>query len=604
MTNKGLKVGLEIHQQVAGKKLFCNCPAELAGDDEKPNLVVKRILRAVVGETGEVDIAASHEQKKQKYFLYNSYDSYNCLVDIDEEPPQPLNKEALETALVVAQLLHAHIVDEIQVMRKTVVDGSNTTGFQRTSLVAQNGFIEVDGRKIGIDTICLEEDSAKIVERKGDFDVYDLSRLGIPLIEIATDASIDSPERAQKVAEKIGMVLRSTGKVKRGLGTIRQDVNVSIPGGQRVEIKGAQDLKMIPTIVKNEMQRQQILLDVQKQLGKFGIEKEFVDVTPVLEKCPSKIVQNTLNENGVIYGLKLDGFAGLLGKETMPDKRIGSELSMYAKAAAGVGGLFHSDELPKYGIEQEHVDLIKKKLGCSAKDGFVIIADQHEKVLRALEAVYTRTLALGEGVLNEVRNAHEDGTTSFMRPIPGASRMYPETDVMPLVADVSGLKLPKLLEESSANFVKLGLAKDLADLIAKSGKAAVFEQWIAQFKNLKPAFIAETMIPKLREVKRKYTVETEKITDKKLEEVFVHLDSGIVPKEALDDILLDIAKEGHCDFSKYKGMSDAELEKILKKIVHDSKGAPLGTLMGMAMKELRGKADGKKINEILRKLAG
>ncbi len=604
MTNKGLKVGLEIHQQVAGKKLFCNCPAELAKDEEQPNLVVKRILRAVAGETGELDIAAAHEQKKQKYFLYNSYDAYNCLVDIDEEPPQPINKEALETALIVAQLLHAHIVDEIQVMRKTVVDGSNTTGFQRTSLVAQNGFIDVDGRKIGVDTICLEEDSAKIVERKGDFDVYDLSRLGVPLIEIATDASIDSPELAQKVAEKIGMILRSTGKVKRGLGTIRQDVNVSITGGQRVEIKGAQDLKLIPTIVKNEMQRQQTLLDLQKQIGKFVLEKDFVDITPVLQSCPSKIVQNTLNENGVIYGLKLDGFVGLLGKETMPGKRIGSELSMYAKAAAGVGGLFHSDELPKYGIEQEHVDLVKKKLGCGAKDGFVIIADQKEKVLRALEAVYARTIALQEGVLKEVRNAHEDGTTSFMRPIPGAARMYPETDVMPLVAEIGGLKLPKLLEESSADFVKLGLAKDLADLIAKSGKAAVFEKWIARFRNLKPAFIAETMIPKIREVKRKYNVDIEKITDENLEEVFAQLDKGSVPKEALDDILLDLAKEGTCDFSKYHGMNDAELEKILKKIVADGKGAPLGTLMGFAMKELRGKADGKKINEILRKLVG
>lgn len=602
MTSTGLKVGLEIHQQVAGKKLFCKCPAELAAEEETPNIVVKRILRAVAGETGELDVAASHEQKKQKYFLYNSYDAYNCLVDIDEEPPQPMNAEALETALIVAQLLHAKIVDEIQVMRKTVVDGSNTTGFQRTALVAQNGFIEVGGKKVGIDTVCIEEDSAKIVERKGDFDVYDLSRLGIPLIEIATDASIDSPELAQKVAEKIGMMLRSTGKVKRGLGTIRQDVNVSIPGGERVEIKGAQDLKMIPTIIKNEMQRQQTLLDTQRQLGKFHIEKEFVEVTPVLEKCTSKIVQSTLNENGVIYGLKLDSFSGVLGKETMSGKRIGSELSMYAKAASGVGGLFHSDELPKYGIEQEHVILIRKRLGCAEKDGFVIIADQKEKVLRALDAVYDRALALQHGVLKEVRNALDDGTTQFMRPIPGAARMYPETDVMPVVADVSGLKVPKLLEESASDFIKLGLAKDLADLIAKSGKAVVFENWIAKFPNLKPAFIAETMIPKLREVKRKHNVDTDKITDEKLEQVFVQFDAGAIPKEALEDVLLDIAKEGHCDFSKYIGMNDAELEKILKKIVHDSKGAPLGTLMGIAMKELRGKADGKKISALLQKL--
>ncbi len=602
MTTHELKVGLEIHQQLAGKKLFCNCPAELAQEDEHPSIVVKRELRAVAGETGEHDIAAAHEQKKKKYFLYNTYDAYNCLIDIDEEPPQPMNKEALEVALVVAKLLHASIVDEIQVMRKTVVDGSNTTGFQRTALVAVLGFVEVEGRKIGIETICIEEDAAKIVERKEDFDVYDLSRLGIPLIEIATDASIDTPELAQKVAEKLGMILRSTGKVKRGLGTIRQDVNVSISGGQRVEIKGAQDLKLVPTIIRNEMQRQQALANVQKLIGKFMIEKEFIDVTTALESCPSKIVQNTFNENGVIYGLCLQGITGIFGKETMPGKRIGSELSIYAKVAAGVSGLFHSDELPKYGIEQENVDALKKKLGCGAKDGFVIIAGQKQKVLRALEAVYDRTMALQHGVVKEVRNVLEDGTTVFLRPIPGAARMYPETDMMPLVPEWAQLRLPKLLEERTSDLLKLGLSKDLAVLIAKSGKEVIFEKWVGQFTNLKPAFIAEIMIPKVRELKRKYKIDTGNITDGNLENVFEELNKGAIPKEALDDILVDIAKEGDVDFATYKGMNDIELEKILLEVVAGNKGATIGTLMGIAMKKLRGKADGKKINEMILKL--
>ncbi len=602
MIIKGLKVGLEIHQQVAGKKLFCNCPAELAEENQQPTLVIKRELRAVAGETGELDIAAAHEQKKQKYYLYNSYDAYNCLVDLDEEPPQPLNREALEVALTVAKLLHADIADEIQVMRKTVVDGSNTTGFQRTALIAMNGFVEVEGRKIGIETICLEEDAAKIVERKGEFDVYNLSRLGIPLIEIATDASIESPELAQKVAEKIGMILRSTGKVKRGIGTIRQDVNVSVPNGQRVEIKGVQDLKMMPTIICNEMQRQHTLLDVQKQLGRFSLEKEFVDVSFILEGCTSKIVQNTFNNNGVIYGLRLEGFAGILGKETMPEKRVGSEFSMYAKAAAGVGGLFHSDELPNYGIEQQHVDALNKKFGCGTKDGFVIIADQKEKVVRALEAVYARAMALQNGVIKEVRNAVEDGTTVFLRPMPGAARMYPETDVMPVIADTTNITLPKLLDESAADFLKLGLSKDLAELIAKSGKGEKFLEFVNQNPQLSHSFIAETMLPKLREIKRKYNIDIKKINDDEIGKVLSGTAQGIISKEAHEDIFIDIAKTGKFDIDKYKNISDSELEKTLKKIFAENKDAPLGTLMGIAMKELRGKADGKKINEIVRKL--
>lgn len=601
MTFKGLKVGLEIHQQLAGKKLFCNCPAEIC--DEQPNLVIKRELRAVTGETGVVDVAVRHEKNKQKYFFYNCYDKYNCLVDIDEEPPQPVNKEALETALIVAKLLHADIVDEIQVMRKTVIDGSNTTGFQRTALVATNGYVEVGSRRIAIETVCLEEDSAKIVERKGDFDVYNISRLGIPLIEIATDATIDSPELSQQVAEKIGMILRSTGKVKRGLGTIRQDVNVSVPCGERVEIKGAQDLKMIPTIVKYEMMRQQTLLEIQKLLGTFHLDKEFIDLTKTLEGCPSKIVQGTLQNNGVIFGLRLENFAGLLGKEVMPAKRIGTELSNYAKAASGVGGLFHSDELPKYGIEQHHVDAIKKSLGCLEKDGFVIIADQKDKVLRSLDAVYDRVMQLQNGVLKEVRNAAEDGTTTFMRPIPGAARMYPETDVLPVIAEIEHLKLPKLLDEHIDELTKqLALAPDLAAHLVKSGKYETFSRYIAKFKNLKPAFIGETMLPKMTEIKRKHAVETEKISEEKIEEVFSQLNAGTLPKEALEEVIIELAKTGSVDFTKYKGMNDNDLKTILKEIVAKHKGAPQGTLMGITMKELRGKADGKKISEILQKL--
>jgi glutamyl-tRNA(Gln) amidotransferase subunit E len=359
---------------------------------------------------------------------------------------------------------------------------------------------------------------------------------------------------------------------------------------------------MVPTIITYEAQRQQQLVEIQRKLGRFVLEKEFVEVTKGLEQCPSKIVQNTLNNNGVIYGLRLEGFAGLLGKELVPGKRLGTEFSAYAKVAAGVGGLFHSDELPKYGIEQEHVAAVKKVLGCLEKDAFVLIADQKQKVLLALDAVYTRAMKVQDGVLPEVRNAEADGTTTYLRPMPGAARMYPETDVLPIVPDTVHLKLPRLLEETATDFVKLGLSKDLADLIARSGKAATFERFVAAFENVKPAFIAEVMLPKLRELKRKYNIDVSKVTDEKLEEVFAQLDQEALPKEAIEEVLLDLAKEGKTDFTKYKGLSDTELHDVLKKIVTKHKDTPLGTLMGIAMKELRGKADGKKMSELLKKM--
>ena len=254
----GFKCGIEIHQQLDTHKLFCECPSIII--DEKPDFTVKRYLRAAAGETGEVDIAAKHEMEKGKYYLYYCYDKNTCLVELDEEPPHLINKEALEIALIIARLLNAKIVDEIQVMRKTVVDGSNTTGFQRTALIARDGYIETPKGVVRIPIICLEEDAAKIVERTRDYDVYNLSRLGIPLIEIGTDASIKDPEHAKEVASKLGMILRST-RVKRGLGTIRQDVNLSIKGGARIEIKGFQDLKAMPRIIEKEVRRQLELIE-------------------------------------------------------------------------------------------------------------------------------------------------------------------------------------------------------------------------------------------------------------------------------------------------------------------------------------------------------
>lgn len=224
----GFKCGLEIHQQLEGKKLFCSCPT--LNSDQEPDVMFERRLSAVAGETGEIDIAAKHEMQKGKKFIYEADSSDTCLVEMDEEPPHELNKQALETALKVALLLNAKIVDEIQVMRKNVVDGSDVSGFQRTALVAMDGFIETSKGKIGIPTICLEEEAAQKLEEKEGFVRYRLDRLGIPLIEIATDASIKNNEHAKEVAAYIGMVLRSVG-VKRGLGTIRQDVNVSIEKG-------------------------------------------------------------------------------------------------------------------------------------------------------------------------------------------------------------------------------------------------------------------------------------------------------------------------------------------------------------------------------------
>lgn len=443
----GLRVGLEIHQQLEGKKLFCSCPTEII--DAEPDLKIVRKLRAAAGETGEVDEAAKQEQMKEKRYMYHFYNKANCLVELDEEPPHEVNREALEISLTVAKMLNTRILDEILFMRKTVVDGSNVSGFQRTALVAIDGFLEIDildehgkpkKKKIGVPTICLEEESAKIVEKTHEFDIYNLSRLGIPLAEIATDPDISSPEEAKQCAEKIGMILRSTGKVKRGLGTIRQDVNVSIIGGNRVEIKGAQDLKMITTLVEYEVQRQQNILKLKGKL-KCTIKCKTTSQKPSDAKlaCMDDIFRQTKcnfmkkaveskapNAHGTIFGFKLDGLKGILGIELVPNKRIGTELSEYAKVKAGITGIIHSDEhLEKYNFTEEEISRVRQVLNIKEKDCFVMIVADYNKCERAYYAILERLNMMNNGVPKEVRMANADGTTSFLRPMPGAARMYP-----------------------------------------------------------------------------------------------------------------------------------------------------------------------------------
>ena len=246
------KAGLEIHQQLNTKKLFCNCPSFLRKDE--PDYFINRKLHVVAGEGGEVDIAARHEVLKNREFVYQGYDT-TCLVELDEEPPHEINQEALKIALQIAILLNAKIIPITQIMRKTVVNGSNTSGFQRTVMIARDGWVETEQGKVGIDAIYLEEDAAREIEKREGIVVFRLDRLGIPLVEIATAPDFKNAEQVKESALKIGKILRSTN-VKRGLGTIRQDVNISIAGHPRVEIKGFQNPKIMIKTVNLEVKRQ------------------------------------------------------------------------------------------------------------------------------------------------------------------------------------------------------------------------------------------------------------------------------------------------------------------------------------------------------------
>ncbi|PHQ39039.1 glutamyl-tRNA(Gln) amidotransferase subunit E, partial [Halorubrum persicum] len=471
----GLVAGLEIHQQLdTATKLFCDSPTA-ERDPEEADREITRKLHPTKSELGELDDAAMEESRVDREFTYLAYDT-TCLVEEDDEPPRRVDDEALAVALQIADLLDISVVDQAHVMRKLVIDGSNTSGFQRSILLGQEGEIETSEGRVSIADLMLEEESAKRVEETEEGVVYSLDRLGVPLVEIGTGPDIRTPEGAREAAGRIGMLLRSTGAVKRGLGTIRQDVNVSIADGARVEVKGVQDLQGIEDIVRGEVGRQAELLDIRDELRERDASVGDVrDVTDTFADTESGVIRGALDSGGKVTAVPLFGFDGLVGREIQPDRRLGTELSDHAKRH-GAGGIFHTDELPAYGVTDEEVAALRDAVGAGEDDAVAIVAADPETADLAIEAAADRAETAIEGVPEETRGANDDGTTRYLRPLPGAARMYPETDVPPVEPDPSDVDRPELLDEKADRYAdEFGLDAGLAEQVAFGQRFPLFE---------------------------------------------------------------------------------------------------------------------------------
>ncbi|AFK50476.1 glutamyl-tRNA(Gln) amidotransferase subunit E [Thermogladius calderae 1633] len=622
----GLRVGLEIHVQLdTREKLFCSCPTKLVEEDSVD--VFYRELRPSRSEMGEVDQAAVLEWKKGRRFKYDSPRSASCLVEADEEPPHQMNREALEVALAVALSLNMRIVDEVYVMRKIVIDGSNVSGFQRTSLIAMNGWLEDEDGRVRIQTLCLEEDAARKMG-ESEYEVeYKLDRLGIPLVEIATAPDIHSPEQARRVAFKIGQLVRLTGRAKRGLGSIRQDVNISITGGGKVEIKGIQHLYMIPRVIEYETLRQLRLLEIREELRRRGVVKEslravFVDLTDLFRNTQSKLIKRLLTEkNAVVYGLKLAEFKGLLGLELQPGRRFGTELADYARVWAGVGGLIHSDELPGYGITVEEVNEVYRRLGANPeRDAFVLVVDERSKALRALEIVLERVKVALDGVPEETRAANPDGTTRYMRPRPGGARMYPETDIPPILITgdlIESAKrlVPEPFEAKLERFVRdHGLSRELATSVINDIRLDLYERLVEKWRGkVPPVLIASTIANTLRMLENE-GVRVENIEDEHIEKVIDLVAAGKLVKDAIPDVLREVSKEPERDVEEVvrelglSRISESDVLDLVDKIVKENleklksrRDKAFNIVMSEAMKVLRGRVEGSLVADIVKR---
>jgi glutamyl-tRNA(Gln) amidotransferase subunit E len=618
----GLKVGLEIHQQLnTSTKLFCSCKPALF--KEEPEITFLRRLRPTQSELGQVDPAAFFEFQKGVKILYEANNATSCLVEMDEEPPHALSKEAVETVLTAALMMNAKPVGEIHVMRKTVIDGSNTTGFQRTCVVALNGEIKVGEKPVPIQHASLEEDAArKTGEERESTIKYRIDRLGIPLIEVATAPVIKSPNEAEEVALAIGRILRATGKAMRGLGSIRQDINISIPRGALIEIKGLQELELVSIVVEYEVRRQLNLIRINEELKNRGLEEDqvkakFFNVEDVFKNTKCKVIQKALEKKQQVLAVKLPKFNDLLKLELSPNLRLGTEMADRAKFWGRVGGIFHTDELPAYGITAEEVEKLRNNLDAHAEDAVVLVADDRENAEDALRAVVERAREAIAGIPQETRAPNPDGTTRYMRPRPGAARMYPETDIPPVQisedhVDRIRSHLPELPEQRLERLQKeYGLNDKLARQVLNSEYGELFENIVRQSK-VPPTTIAAFMTETLKALKRDGIV-VEKVSDRQLSSIFGLVGEEKLAKEAISEVFTWLSKNEDKTVEEaikelgLQTIPQAELEKLVTKIVEENKElikkhgeSSFSVLMGIAMNNLRGKANAALVSKVLK----
>ena len=618
-----LKVGFEIHQQLStNHKLFCNC--RCLESENYETLFVRR-LRPTHSELGRYDSAALFEFKKMRTIKYHVASESSCLVEADEEPPQQMSWEALESALIFSLALHSKVVDEIHTMRKIVIDGSNTTGFQRTTLVANGGYLNVEGLKVDVQSICLEEDAAKLISDSDAVREYGLDRLGVPLVEIALAPVSGKPQEIMRIALTLGRLLRASKRVARGLGSIRQDVNISINNGNVVEVKGVQRLDQLIKVIEYEMIRQHGLTLIAQRLRNNNTSTEvetgqrIEDITDILKNSSSDVVKKSLadDKNKVAFkAIRLKGFGGLIGFEPYPGIRIGKQLGELVRFY-GLGGIFHSDELPDYGISIEEVNAVNRRLELvDGQDAFLIVGGPILSIDFAIDAIIQRLKMVPYGVPAETRAATVDGKTVFSRPRAGAARMYPETDIEPIpiskhTLDMLKNKIPKSWEEIVTTLSnRYNINRKLAEQIFDSQYLEVFEE-IANSTKILPTLIASKLTEDIVSLQRQH-LDTKILSKDIILDIFKRLDTGLIAKESITLIFEKLLKKECRTVNEaieelgIKPMKEQELQMIVDKILQEntsiinSKGmASAGLLMGRCMSILRGRADGRTVNLLL-----
>ena len=619
--NLGLKCGLEVHQQLkTEKKLFCNCRAVLRNDE--PSAEILRHMRPTLSELGEYDGTALMEFKTKKNIFYQLYNDTVCTYEMDDTPPFRLNKQALEISLEIALLLNCSIVDEIHISRKQYLDGSIPTGFQRTGIIGIEGWIPYKQRKIKIIQLGLEEDACREISDIGHNIKFKTDRLSIPLVEVVTYPDIQTPLEAGEVANIIGRLLRSTGNVRRGLGSIRQDVNVSITGGTRIELKGISKLQYISKAVAIEAIRQKALLDIRDELRLRGIteetfQSEYLDVTSILKNSSCKQFKKVIKNKGRIYGIILRIFAGILDLPTQPNKIFSDEIAGRVRVIACqdiMPNIVYSTHFQEFGLTKEEINQLEKQFDAKFTDTIVLVWGDEADVKTAVKEIKIRAVEATIGIPSETRQVFPDGSNDFERILPGPNRMYPDTDSPPTPINEKDLKkikktLPEPIWNCEKRLKKLGLSTPLIKSLSISKHLNLFNK-IIETIDVPPILVAVILEEKMKWLRRNGN-NVDNISDKTIFDLFELFSEDKFSKEAIPVILKYLAVhptktvKNALNELEIVAMSKKELQKVVDDILvnytNPTKTTPsFNTIMHQVMKIARLRIDGKIIAEIVK----
>ncbi len=616
----GFRCGLEVHQQLlTDEKLFCHCPVLPYSD--KYDTVIMRHMRPTLSELGEYDGTALMEFKTKKKIFYRVNKDSVCTYEMDDNPPFRLNPQAVDITVEIALLFNCNIIDEIHIIRKQYLDGSIPAGFQRSAIIGLTGWIPVGDRKIGIRQISVEEDACREYSDIGHDRTCWADRLSIPLVEVVTEPDILTPEDGLIIGNEIGRLLRSTGKIRRGIGSVRQDVNVSVEGGTRVEIKGVPQLKLIPRLVHYEAYRQHRLLGLKEMLQGRGLteetlEAEQFDMTGVLnDVIPSGTEKSEDDVSSIkkIGAIILKGMKGLLDHPIGPYRTFADDISGRLQVVACLAHypmLLHSDD--NNGLSERDRDSLSENCRFNVlEDCAVVVWGNHADVETALKEIDLRVREAAVGIPGETRQVLSNGETNFERILPGPNRMYPDTDLPTTVIGSEQVEriratLPELPWERETRYLEMGLSHHLAYWLTQSSRANLFDTLIEK-ENCDPTLTASVLIDLLKHYRR-IGGNLETMSDEILEELFLHYQSGSFAKEGFRLLLEASASSGETDWDaliermemEYVDDEDA-VNNIVWEVMNSIEDVPCDDdamfrhIFGEVMEQLRGRFDGTKL---------